>query len=71
MTKKGRIKYSDPDKGYGYIVADDAKDATETIVFHADDDTIEFESFVSGTTVEFDLDQTDGAPSARNIRMAD
>jgi cold shock CspA family protein len=69
VTKSGTIKYADPDSGYGYILADDASDASDTVLFELVDvaPNVELEP---GSGVEFELDPESSAAKATRIETA-
>ena len=70
MQKKGKIKFADHLKGYGYILSDDATDPTETVLFEAGDSSSDIEALVPGTDVTFEVDQAQTASQATNVQMA-
>ncbi len=70
MKKKGKVKFADHSKGYGYILSDDAVSPTETLLFEVEDLSSEFDAIVPGTTVIFEVDEKNAASQARNIEMA-
>lgn len=69
MTKKGKIKYADPVKGYGYILAEDAKDAADTTFFKLDDAADNAELLVSGEDVEFEEDFAPNVKQATKVKV--
>jgi cold shock CspA family protein len=68
--KIGRIKYADPESGYGYILAKDAADASDTVLFDISDvaPNVELEP---GSEVRFELDPTSKAPKATSVESAE
>lgn len=67
--KNGRIKYADPESGYGYILAEDAADASDTVLFDISDvaPNVELEP---GSEVRFELDPTSKAAKATSVETA-
>ncbi|HLM20127.1 MAG TPA: hypothetical protein VK390_01215 [Propionibacteriaceae bacterium] len=68
VKKKGKIKFSDPAKGYGYVLPEDATDPAQAIPFEAENVTTEIEELVPGTEVVYDVDE--GGTQATNVEMA-
>jgi cold shock CspA family protein len=66
--KRGKIKYADPERGYGYILAEDTDDPTKTIIFEAKDAESEIEEFVEGTEVLFEVEED--AAKATSVKTA-
>jgi cold shock CspA family protein len=53
MMKSGKVKYADPVKGYGYILANDASGPSDTTYFRLDDTVDDVDVLVAGDDVEF------------------
>jgi cold shock CspA family protein len=70
VQKKGKIKFADYSKGYGYILSNDATDPTETFLFKAGDLSVDIEACVPGTDVIFEVDRAQTASHATNVQMA-
>ena len=66
--KKGMVKYTDPEKGYGYILNENAKDPKKTILFEAKDVTSEIEELDEGSVVEYE--EAENATRATNVSPA-
>lgn len=66
MKKSGKIKYADPVKGYGYILAEDATSPSDTTFFRIDDTDDDIDVLVAGDEVEFEEEAKSRAkPAAR------
>ena len=70
MQKKGKIKYTDLEKAYGYIVAEDTDDPTETILFELEDVEVAVEELVPGKKVVFEVEDSVRATQAKQVRTA-
>ncbi len=57
--RKGWIKFADPIAGYGYILDENAADASETTLFQIDDIAGGIDDIRPGAAVEFDLVEDD------------
>jgi cold shock CspA family protein len=69
--KKGRVKFADPDKGYGYIIAEDAADASDTTLFDMKDVDAEIIEVRPGLEVEFEIEpDSEDLLHATNIRTS-
>jgi cold shock CspA family protein len=66
--KKGMVKYTDPEKGYGYILDENAKDPKKTILFEAKDVTSEIEELDEGSVVEYE--EAENATRATKVSPA-
>ncbi len=66
---KGKVKYTDPDKSYGYIIEEGSQDPSETILFELDDVEEGPETLAPGSDVEFDVDEAPES-QARQVRPA-
>jgi cold shock protein len=64
----GTVKKLIPDRGFGFITAEDGKD----YFFHRDGmaAALDFESLTGGERVEFDLQPSPRGPRAVNVRRA-
>jgi cold shock CspA family protein len=71
VKKRGKIKFFDPEQGYGYILREEADDPAQTIPFEAKDVTTEIEELVPGTEVVFEIDETGGAAQARKVERVE
>lgn len=70
MRKTGKIKFTDPSKGYGYILSDDAASPAETFLFEAEDLSSSYiDALVPGTDVIFEVDQAQTTAQATNVQM--
>lgn len=65
---KGTIKKIVPDRGFGFIAAEDGKE----YFFHRSgvDTTLNFDSLRGGETVSFDVEQSQKGPRANRVRAA-
>jgi CspA family cold shock protein len=65
---KGTIKKVVPDRGFGFIAADDGKE----YFFHRSsvDDTLNFDSLQGGETVTFEIEQSQKGPRANRVRSS-
>ena len=70
MKKSGKVKYSDPVKGYGYILAEDAKSPSDTTFFRLDDTDDDIDVLVAGDDVEFEEEAKPKAKTKSNARRA-
>jgi cold shock CspA family protein len=70
MQKKGKIKYTDPDRAYGYIVPDDCEDPSETVLFEVEDVEEGLEDLSPGSEVVYEVDAASKS-QARQVRSAD
>ena len=63
----GRIKKIIPDRGFGFVRADDGNE----IFFHRTEVTeIDFDSIEEGDTVTFDIVDSPKGPRARNMQLS-
>jgi CspA family cold shock protein len=62
---KGKVKWFNDTKGYGFITAEDGTDA---FVHHADIQGEGFKSLSEGEQVEFEMTQGPKGPKAVNVR---
>ena len=64
----GTIKKVVSDRGFGFIVAEDAKE----YFFHRDglDSSLDFDRLGGGERVEFDIEQSPKGPRAAHVRSA-
>jgi len=70
VKKKGKVKFTDHAKGYGYILSEDASDPAETLLFEAGDVSSEIDGLVPGTDVTFEVHPTGSASQARHVERA-
>ncbi|MET0715084.1 MAG: hypothetical protein ABWY57_09240 [Mycetocola sp.] len=68
MKRRGKIKFFDPEQGYGYILPEGEADPTQTIPFEAKDVATEIEELVPGTEVVFEIEE--GSTQARKVELA-
>ncbi len=64
----GTVKKVVPERGFGFITADDGKD----YFFHRSVVTppLEFDGLAGGEKVQFDIEQDPKGPRARNVQPA-
>ena len=63
----GRIKKIIPDRGFGFVRADDGNE----VFFHRTELTlVDFDNLEEGQAVEFDIVDSPKGPRARNLRAA-
>jgi CspA family cold shock protein len=63
----GRIKKIIPDRGFGFVRADDGNE----VFFHRTELTlVDFDQLEEGQVVEFDIVDSPKGPRARNLRQA-
>jgi CspA family cold shock protein len=63
----GRIKKIIPDRGFGFVRADDGNE----VFFHRTELTlVDFDALEEGQVVEFDIVDSPKGPRARNLRQA-
>jgi cold shock protein len=63
----GRIKKIIPDRGFGFVRADDGNE----VFFHRTElDMADFDRLEEGQAVEFDIVDSPKGPRARNLRAA-
>lgn len=68
MKKSGKIKYADPVKGYGYILAKDAKSPSDTTFFQIEDTDEDIDNLVAGDDVEFEEEAKSKAKKATRVK---
>ena len=66
MKKEGKIKYADPDKGYGYILAKDASGPSDTTYFRMDE--ADEDDLVAGESVVFEENATPKEKQATQVQ---
>ncbi len=64
---KGKVKWFNDSKGFGFITAEDGTDA---FVHYGDIQADGFRSLAEGEAVEFELTQGPKGPKAVNVRKA-
>ncbi len=62
---EGRVKWFDPKKGYGFIIADDGK---ELFVHHSGIEGQGFKSLEEGERVSFDEERGTKGPQAVRVK---
>ncbi len=64
----GSIKKVVPERGFGFITADDGQE----YFFHRSglDDTLDFDRLASGERVGFEIERSDKGPRANQVRSA-
>lgn len=62
---KGKVKWFNNTKGFGFITAEDGTDA---FVHHGDIEGEGFKSLEEGDDVEFEMTQGEKGPKAVNVR---
>lgn len=50
---RGKVKYADQSREYGYIVPDQAVDPRASVYFEVEDSIASFEQLTQGTSVEY------------------
>jgi len=63
---KGKVKWFNDKKGYGFIVPEDG--SKELFVHHSSIQGEGFKTLNEGQEVEFDMENTDKGPKAVNVR---
>lgn len=61
---KGKVKWFDSQKGYGFISVDGSKDI---FVHHSEIKSEGFRTLEEGDEVEFDIKESDKGPQAANV----
>lgn len=68
---RGKVKYADAVRGYGYIVPDGAQDAHDSVYFEADDTVVGFDDFRPGQEVDYaEVRDSDGTRRAEGVAEA-
>lgn len=65
--ERGKVKWFNTSKGYGFIQGDDGKDV---FVHYSAIQMEGFKNLEEGATVEFDIVQGEKGPQASNVRIA-
>lgn len=65
MGMKGKVKWFNDQKGYGFITPDDG--SADVFVHHTAIQSDGFRSLAENQAVEFDVLQTDKGPKAANV----
>ena len=66
MAMKGKVKWFNDQKGYGFITPNDG--SKDLFVHHSSIQAEGFRSLSEGQEVEFDVEQSDKGPKAVNVR---
>ena len=70
MRKNGKIKYTDPDMAYGYIVPDRSDDPWETVLFEVADVEEGLEGLSQGSAVTYEVEEA-SETQAKQVRSAE
>ena len=65
MTMKGKVKWFNDQKGYGFITPDDG--SADVFVHHTAIQGSGFRSLSENQAVEFEVTQSDKGPKAANV----
>ncbi len=65
MSMKGKVKWFNDQKGYGFITPDDG--SADVFVHHTAIQTDGFRSLSENQAVEFEILQSDKGPKAANV----
>lgn len=65
--ESGRVKWFDPDKGYGFII----RPTGEDLFFHHSEVKGDTASLEPGSKVEYEVGENDRGPNARRVRRTD
>lgn len=70
--KTGIVKWFNDQKGYGFLVPDDAREGDKDVFVHQRNIVMEgFRTLTEGQKVTFDMDKgPDGRPQAINVQPA-
>jgi cold shock protein len=64
---KGKVKWFNPDKGYGFISPDDG--SKDVFVHHSAITGQGFKTLSEGQSVEFEIGEGQKGPAAKNVRL--
>ena len=65
MSMKGKVKWFNDQKGYGFITPDDG--SADVFVHHTSIQGSGFKTLAENQAVEFDILQSDKGPKAANV----
>jgi len=64
---KGKVKWFNNQKGFGFICPEDTQDVKDVFVHHTAIQMKGFKTLTENQPVEFELEQTDKGPRAVNV----
>ena len=68
MKQKGSVKWFNETKGFGFLACDDGK---EVFIHFSAISGDGFKTLNEGQRVEFDVEQDDKGPTAKNVTLED